>query len=600
MGIRSLTIGHRVAMSWLSSLSSLPSALQQTLRGVTRGGSISCPVSKSSVNVSQVVGADADKIAASVVTSCPFLSRMSGFFASEKPQSPRTVNPQTKATSDTSHYQELFKSKIDNLKDEGRYRVFRNIERDCGSYPAATTDGQQGTVNWCSNDYLAMGQHPAMLQAATSQAPSTTESPKYGSANQFAASDAKGGYAGLQGGSAGLPHLRSTVHNALEREVADLHKKQQALVYNSCYTANEASIAGIVRAHPGCVIISDSDNHASMIQGIRQSGAPKLLFEHNNIGQLRSRLDSLPADTPKLVIFESVYSMDGTVGKIAEILQLCSESSNTISFIDEVHAVGLYGDQGGGVCQQLGLEEQVDVITGTLGKAYGALGGYVALSTEMRHKLEDSMLQYQKECFLPAPMLNAALSAVQHLRVSQAERSSHQANAAFFRRAAEAARLPVMDSESHIMPLAVGDPVKCCEASQLLFEKHGIYVQPINYPTVPVGSERLRCTPGPMHSHQMIIDMVSSLRQVYEELGIPLAEQAMADEVTHSQPLPSPMMEAPRVNQASAPSACVCAPMHPMASMTCGADTVADYRLDNQCPFSVWMPQCGQTSQIVY
>ena len=417
---------------------------------------------------------------------------------------------------------------------------------------------------------------------------------------QFAACDAKGGYAGLQAGSAGLPHLRSTVHNALERELADLHKKQEALVYNSCYTANEASIAGIVRAHPGCVIISDSDNHASMIQGIRQSGAPKLLFEHNNIGQLRSRLDSLPADTPKLVIFESVYSMDGTVGKIAEILQLCTESSNTISFIDEVHAVGLYGDQGGGVCQQLGLEEQVDVITGTLGKAYGALGGYVALSTQMRLKLEDSMLQYQKECFLPAPMLTAALSSVQHLRVSQAERSSHQANAAFFRQAAEAARLPVMDSQSHIMPLAVGDPVKCCEASQLLFEKHGIYVQPINYPTVPVGSERLRCTPGPMHSQQMIIDMVSSLRQVYEELGIPLAGQLLADEVTDSRPLPSPMMEAPRVNEASAPSSCLCAPMHPMASMTCGADTVADYRLDNQCPFSVWMPQCGQTSQIVY
>merc|ERR1712166_245363 len=516
-------IGHRVAMSWLSSLSSLPSALQQTLRGVTRGGSISCPVSKSSVNVSQVVGADADKIAASVVTSCPFLSRMSGFFASEKPQSPRTVNPQTKATSDTSHYQELFKSKIDDLKDEGRYRVFRNIERDCGSYPAATTDGQQETVNWCSNDYLAMGQHPAMLQAATSQAPSTTESPKYGSANQFAASDVKGGYAGLQGGSAGLPHLRSTVHNALEREVADLHKSEEAMVFNSCYTANEASIAGIVRAHPGCVIISDSDNHASMIQGIRQSQAPKLIFEHNNVEQLTRQLASLPADTPKLVIFESVYSMDGTVGRIEEILNACEQTSNTISFIDEVHAVGLYGNQGGGICQQLGLQERVDVLTGTLGKAFGTLGGYVALSTELRQQVEAHMLEYQHDTFLPIPILNAAIASVEHLRVSQHERKLHQDRATRFMEAAVKANLPVMATQSHIIPLLVGDSVKCTQASNALYERYGIYMQPINYPTVAYGSERLRCTPGPMHTPEMLTHMVHALADIYTQLDIPFA-----------------------------------------------------------------------------
>jgi 5-aminolevulinate synthase len=269
------------------------------------------------------------------------------------------------------------------------------------------------------------------------------------------------------------------------------------------------------------------------------------------------------------------------VGRIEEILDLCRKSCNTISFIDEVHAVGLYGHEGGGICQQLGVEEQVDVITGTLGKAYGALGGYVALSTDMRHKLEDNMLEYQKECFLPAPMLSAALSSVQHLRTSQLERTLHQANAIAFREAAHLAQLPVMDSESHIMPLIVGDPVKCCEASQMLFEKHGIYVQPINYPTVPVGTERLRCTPGPMHTSEMIIDMVSSLREVYEELDIPLSKHANVDEVTHSHPLPTHMMEAPRV---SSTSACICAPLHPLAS---GEDTVEEYQIKNECPFSV-------------
>jgi len=351
------------------------------------------------------------------------------------------------------------------------------------------------------------------------------------------------------------------------------------MVFNSCYTANEASIAAIVRAHPGCVILSDSDNHASMIQGIRQSGAPKLLFEHNNIEQLKQQLDSLPADTPKLVIFESVYSMDGTVGKIPEILQLCKQSSNTISFIDEVHAVGLYGNEGGGVCQQLGLEDQVDVLTGTLGKAYGALGGYVALSSALRTKVEQSMLPYQAECFLPAPMLHAALRSVQHLRTSQQERTSHQANAAAFRAAAEQAQLPVMNSQSHILPLVVGDPVKCMQASQLLFERFGMYVQPINYPTVPMGTERLRCTPGPMHTPQMLVDMVCSLREVYNTLDIPLA--LAASEQTAVQ-------DAAGCCQRGSESECPCAPFHAIAS---GDRTVEEYRSTNSCPFEPLMMQ---------
>jgi len=404
-------------------------------------------------------------------------------------------------------YQEVFKTKIDTLKHEGRYRVFKNIERDCGQFPHATTDGKEETVNWCSNDYLAMGQNPEVLSAAVSGDCQSTR-------------------------STGVAGVKPAIQRDLEKELSSVHKSEEAMVFNSCYTANEASIAGIVRAHPGCVIISDSDNHASMIQGIRQSQAPKLIFEHNNVEQLKRQLASLPADTPKLVIFESVYSMDGTVGKIEEILEACEGSSNTISFIDEVHAVGLYGNQGGGVCQQLGLEERVDVLTGTLGKAFGTLGGYVALSTELRAQVEAHMLEYQHDSFLPVPILNAAMASVKHLRESQTERETHQIRAASFMEAALKANLPVMPTQSHIVPLLVGDSVKCTQASQALFDKHGIYMQPINYPTVAYGAERLRCTPGPMHTPEMLTTMVQALEEIYTELDIPFAvsEQPQPEE----------------------------------------------------------------------
>eukprot|EP00656_Telonema_subtile_P051000 TRINITY_DN6748_c0_g1_i2.p1 TRINITY_DN6748_c0_g1~~TRINITY_DN6748_c0_g1_i2.p1 ORF type:complete len:382 (-),score=84.68 TRINITY_DN6748_c0_g1_i2:44-1189(-) len=351
-----------------------------------------------------------------------------------------------------------------------------------------------------------MGQHPEVLSAASP-------------GDQHSASVHGTGVAGVKPG----PQI------ALERELASVHKLEQAMVFNSCYTANEASIAAIVRAHPGCVIISDSDNHASMIQGIRQSEAPKLIFEHNNVDQLKRQLASLPAETPKLVIFESVYSMDGTVGKIDEILKACEASTNTISFIDEVHAVGLYGSEGGGVCQQLGFDGRVDVLTGTLGKAFGALGGYVALSSEMREKVEEHMIGYQHDSFVPIPMLNAALASVKHLRSCQEERRLHQSHAAIFMEAAQNANLPVMPTESHIIPLLVGDSVKCSLASQALFEKHGVYMQPINYPTVKYGTERLRCTPGPMHTPEMLTKMVEALKEVYTELDIPFAVQEVQD-----------------------------------------------------------------------
>jgi len=482
----------------LSSVLRVPQAFQQAMRGACRSGSITCPFSKSTVTVSEAEASDPDQVAVVASSHCPFLGRIQNFFgfAGEVKQEETQIK--------TTDYDAVFKSKLDSLKEEGRYRVFKNIQRECGNFPAGATDGQEDTVNWCSNDYLAMGQHPDVLSAAAPEERS------------------------FQPSSTGVAITKPSVHRELEREIASVHKKQESMVFNSCYTANEASIAALVRAHPGCVIISDSDNHASMIQGIRQSRAPKLIFEHNNVEQLKKQLASLPEETPKLVIFESVYSMDGTVGKIDEILSACEASPNTISFIDEVHAVGLYGNEGGGICQQLGVEHRVDVVTGTLGKAFGTLGGYVALSTELRTKVEAQMLDYQHESFLPVPMLTAALASVRHLRQSQTERTQHQANAAYFMEQAIEANFQVLASESHIIPLLVGDPVKCSLASKALLEDHGIYVQPINYPTVPVGTERLRCTPGPMHTKEMMDKMIRSLTQVYKELDIPLNLEAPA------------------------------------------------------------------------
>jgi len=456
--------------------------LRSTLRKVEHSGKIVCPHTNAQIHLSKYVANNPQLVEQSAIQACPFLSRVSDFVS--QPAAP-------------TDYQAVFKSQIDTLQREGRYRVFRDIERDCGDFPSATTDGKD-TVNWCSNDYLAMGQNPDVLAAAVSGCTQSTR-------------------------STGISGLKPAVQRRLEKELSAVHNTEEVMVFNSCYTANEASIAGIVRAHPGCVIISDSDNHASMIQGIRQSQAPKLIFEHNNVEQLKRQLASLPADTPKLVIFESVYSMDGTVGRIEEILKACEQTSNTISFIDEVHAVGLYGNQGGGICQQLGLQERVDVLTGTLGKAFGTLGGYVALSSELRQQVEAHMLEYQHDTFLPIPILNAAIASVEHLRVSQHERKLHQDRATRFMEAAVKANLPVMATESHIIPLLVGDSVKCTQASNALYERYGIYMQPINYPTVAYGSERLRCTPGPMHTPEMLTHMVHALADIYTQLDIPFA-----------------------------------------------------------------------------
>ena len=353
------------------------------------------------------------------------------------------------------------------------------------------------TVNWCSNDYLCMGQTEEVVGAAEAAA---------------------------QHQHTGVHGIRSSSHIALEKEVAALHGKSDCRVFNSCYTANEAAINAIVRCHPGCVILSDKSNHASMIQGVRQSSAPKLLWEHNDVQQLEEMLAAQPLDAPKLVVYESVYSMDGSVGPLKEIVDLCKKY-NAMSFLDEVHAVGLYGSEGAGVAQRDGVMDGVDFITGTLGKAYGVMGEYVVMDKRVGATMEQYIndhLPYQNEAFLPPSIAEAALASVKALRgeTGTTMRSMHQSHAEKLKQTLIEKGFPVQPSKSHIVPVLVGDAVKCKQASDMLFSEYGIYVQPINYPTVPRGTERLRFTPGPLHTSAMQENLVTALEDVWDRLDI--------------------------------------------------------------------------------
>jgi len=406
-------------------------------------------------------------------------------------------NRNTQFAVEPTDYDAFTKDIISGLKAEGRYRTFRRIERKRGELPRATADGTPEVVNWCSNDYLAMGQTEEVVGAAQAAA-----------LHQ----------------NTGMARLKSSSHLELEKELADLHGKEAAKVYNSCYTANEAAISGIVRAHPGCTIISDSSNHASMIQGIRQSGAPKLLWQHNDLKHLEKLLQALPPQSPKLVVFESVYSMDGSVAPIEKVLDIC-EKYNAMTFLDEVHAVGLYGHEGAGVAQRDGVMHRVDAITGTLGKAYGVMGGYVALSGHLAQGIDgvvNGSVPYQADNFLPPPVVEAALSSVQALRgpIGTQMREAHQAHANGLMEMLKQKGMPVQPSASHIVPVIVGDAVKCKAAADLLMTDHNIYVQPINYPTVARGTERLRFTPGPLHTDAMQEHLVHALEDVWKKVGI--------------------------------------------------------------------------------
>jgi 5-aminolevulinate synthase len=398
------------------------------------------------------------------------------------------------------NYDEFFQSKLDGLRSEGRYRVFAELERQRGNFPKATNHGRANkppVTVWCSNDYLGMGQHPKVLKA------------------MHEALDRSGAGAG------GTRNIGGTNvdHVALEQELADLHGKEAALLFNSGYMSNMATLSTLAAQMPGCVVLSDALNHASMIEGIRHSRARCVVFEHNSVEDLRAKLAELPAETPKLIAFESVYSMDGDVAPIEAFCDLADEF-NAITYLDEVHAVGLYGPRGGGVSERDGLQHRLDVIEGTLAKAYGVIGGYITGSARLVDFVRSFASGFIFSTALPPAVAAGARAAIRHLKESEEERAAMHANVRRLREGLDALGIPHLMNPSHIVPVMVRDAVLCKQISDTLLDEHAIYVQPINYPTVPMGTERLRFTPSPLHTEADIAQLLEALAGIWSALRL--------------------------------------------------------------------------------
>jgi 5-aminolevulinate synthase len=406
-------------------------------------------------------------------------------------------------------YQAFFTDALAKLQDERRYRVFANLERLAGRFPRAkwhSPHGPRDVVIWCSNDYLGMGQHPkvvgAMIETATR----------------------------MGTGAGGTRNIAGTNHPLveLERELADLHCKEAALVFTSGYISNETGISTLAKLIPNCLILSDALNHNSMIEGVRQSHCEKQIFRHNDMAHLEALLRA-NHDRPKLIVFESLYSMDGDIAPTQAICDL-AQRYGAMTYIDEVHAVGMYGPRGGGIAERDGVMHRIDVIEGTLAKAFGCLGGYIAGSAKLIDAVRSYAPGFIFTTALPPAVCAAATAAIRHLKTSAWERERHQDRAGRTKSVLTAAGLPIMPNETHIVPVFVGDPERCKQASDLLLERHGIYIQPINYPTVAKGSERLRITPSPYHDDTLIDELAEALVDVWEELCLPFNQRALAAE----------------------------------------------------------------------
>ncbi|MEM1374531.1 MAG: 5-aminolevulinate synthase [Pseudomonadota bacterium] len=396
---------------------------------------------------------------------------------------------------------------LSRLHDEGRYRTFIDIERKRGNYPRATwvrPDGTQSDITvWCGNDYLGMGQHPAVLEA------------------MHEALDATGA------GSGGTRNISGTTvyHKELESELADLHGKEASLLFTSAYIANDATLSTLPRLFPGLIIYSDALNHASMIEGVRRNGGAKRIFRHNDAAHLRELMAADDPGTPKLIAFESLYSMDGDFAPMAEICDVAQEFG-ALTYLDEVHAVGMYGPRGGGVAERDGLTGRIDIVNGTLAKAYGVMGGYIAASAKMVDAIRSYAPGFIFTTSLAPSVAAGCAASVRHLKGDQARRDLHQERAASLKMRLKALGLPLIDHGSHIVPVHVGDPVKCKRISDMLLSEFGIYVQPINFPTVPRGTERLRFTPSPVHSAEDHDHLVRSMDALWSMCELNRAQQS--------------------------------------------------------------------------
>jgi 5-aminolevulinate synthase len=406
-------------------------------------------------------------------------------------------------------YNGFFDDALARLHDERRYRVFADLERIAGRFPHAiwhTPAGQRDVVMWCSNDYLGMGQHPKVVGAMVETATRTGT------------------------GAGGTRNIAGNNHSLiqLEAELADLHGKEAALVFTSGYVSNQTGIATLAKLIPNCLILSDALNHNSMIEGIRQSGCERIVFRHNDMAHLEELLRA-HRGRPILIVCESLYSMDGDIAPLAKVCDL-AERYGAMTYVDEVHAVGMYGQHGGGVAERDGVMHRIDLVEGTLAKAYGCLGGYIAGKANVIDAIRSHAPGFIFTTALPPAVCSAATAAIRHLKTSSWERDRQQDRAARVKAILIAAGIPVMSSDTHIVPVFVGDPELCKRASDLLLEQHGIYIQPINYPTVPKGTERLRITPTPYHEDALIDQLADAMLSVWEQLGLKLNARSLAAE----------------------------------------------------------------------